>query len=594
MNAYERRAIAVCIGVFLVGAMAASAFSVEPIPNRIVVLTFDDSVRSQFTVVRPILKQYGFGATFFITEGFDFPRNKKDYMTWDQIAQLSQDGFEIGNHTRDHMPVTAENLKRLAEQLEAINRRCTEHGIPRPVSFAYPGNAFDLGALPILAQAGIRYARRGTEPELPYEAGRGLPYQPGLDHPLLIPTAGDARPTWTIDNLVRAVRLGRGGQIAVLQFHGVPDLAHPWVNTPLDQFKKYMQYLADHHYTVIAMRDLAKYVPANCVPTDPQMVITDRKNCLARGGLVSNYRQPKGDRDLKDWLTNMLAYHHFSPAEMVAATGMKSAAISAAIDRFGLRSFHRPKRRSTDRLTVLPYPGGRHPRLGYRDAEIRPQRETKCSVFLSWNPDDYVVLDIPEAIWIDGPKKPELLYLAHTHIPTIWDRQGVELPKLEWTRGPEGQLTFARTLPNGIQFGTRIRPNSTRVNMEMWITNGTDKTLTGLRVQNCVMLGHADGFNQQTNDNKLFQSPLAACHNPAKNRWIITAWQPCWRPWGNPSSPCMHSDPQFPDCKPGETQRVTGYLAFYSGTDIQSELKRLSPNRQHGPKKGRMPKRQTR
>ena len=74
----------------------------DAVPDKIVVLTFDDSVRSQFDVVRPLLKQYGFGATFFITEGFEFQKDKQNYMTWDQIRELHIDGFEIGNHTRDH------------------------------------------------------------------------------------------------------------------------------------------------------------------------------------------------------------------------------------------------------------------------------------------------------------------------------------------------------------------------------------------------------------------------------------------------------------------------------------------------------------
>ena len=37
----------------------------------LVVLTFADSAKSHFTVARPLLKRLGFGATFFITEGFD-------------------------------------------------------------------------------------------------------------------------------------------------------------------------------------------------------------------------------------------------------------------------------------------------------------------------------------------------------------------------------------------------------------------------------------------------------------------------------------------------------------------------------------------
>jgi len=47
------------------------------IPDKLVVLTFDDSVASHYSVVRPLLKLYGFSATFFITEGFSFRTNKK-------------------------------------------------------------------------------------------------------------------------------------------------------------------------------------------------------------------------------------------------------------------------------------------------------------------------------------------------------------------------------------------------------------------------------------------------------------------------------------------------------------------------------------
>src|SRR5688572_2214970 len=90
-----------------------SAFALEPIPDRLVVLTFDDSVKSQFTIVRPLLLKYRFGATFFVTEGFDFTTNKQDYMTWDEIGQLHKDGFEIGNHTRDHFGVNDKNYQQL-------------------------------------------------------------------------------------------------------------------------------------------------------------------------------------------------------------------------------------------------------------------------------------------------------------------------------------------------------------------------------------------------------------------------------------------------------------------------------------------------
>lgn len=247
------------------------------VPDRTVVLTFDDSVVSHFTVVRPLLKELGFGATFFITEGFSFRTNKSDYMTWEQIAALHREGFEIGNHTRDHLGVSADTLGRLREQVEAINARCVEHGIPRPVSFGWPGNAIHLGALPILKELGIRFARRGGAPEHPYDWGRGFAFEPGHDHPLLIPSAGDARPDWTLTDFRRAADQARDGRVAVLQFHGVPDRDHPWVHTDPARFREYMQYLKTNAFRVIALRDLEALVGSVPEPADPMAVIQRRQ-----------------------------------------------------------------------------------------------------------------------------------------------------------------------------------------------------------------------------------------------------------------------------------------------------------------------------
>ena len=90
------------------------------------------------------------------------------------------------------------------------------------------------------------------------------------------------------------------------------------------------------------------------------------------------------------------------------------------------------------------------------------------------------------------------------------------------------------------------------------------------------MLKGAPQFNRQTNDNKVFQPPFAAVHSVDGNRWILTAWERAGRVWGKALVPCMHSDPKFPDCAPGETQRLKGWLEFYEGRDIDAELERLA------------------
>ena len=287
----------------------------------------------------------------------------------------------------------------------------------------------------------------------------------------------------------------------------------------------------------------------------------------ARAG---NARRPGNDKELRYWLENMVWYHRFTNEEIAAATGLTDSEIVAAMKKFDVRRDNRPEKEDSV-LTVLPYPGGRHPRIGFLDGAIDPQRETKFSVFTPWDRDSYVVVDVPEAIWSNLG----LTYLAHTHVDTFWTKQGVTLPKLEWKRLPDGKLEIQRELPNGIAFGVRVRPAADAVRMEMWLRNGTQKRLTDLRIQNCVMPKMAAGFEPQTNDNKVLTNPYVACRSGDGRRWIITAWEGCHRPWANPDCPCFHSDPKFPDLEPGRTARLHGWFSFYEGSDIEAEFRRI-------------------
>jgi hypothetical protein len=149
------------------------------------------------------------------------------------------------------------------------------------------------------------------------------------------------------------------------------------------------------------------------------------------------------------------------------------------------------------------------------------------------------------------------------------------LEPLEWNRRADGSLDIERKLANGITFGARVKPTREAVRMELWLTNGTKHKLTDLRVQNCVLLKGARGFEEQTSANKVLSSPYAACRSSDGKHWVITAWEPCQRTWDNPQCPCLHSDPKFPDCAPGQTVRVRGWLSFYQGTDLQAEFRRI-------------------
>lgn len=287
--------------------------------------------------------------------------------------------------------------------------------------------------------------------------------------------------------------------------------------------------------------------------------------------LLTDFRRPDNDAQLREWLENMLRFHRFTPREVSAATGLTLAEVKAATQQFGLEDGRAPERQPGEPLRVLPFPGGRHPRAGFFDGAVGPQRETKVSVFTPWADGGYVVADVPEAIFSNLG----LTYLAHTHIPTLWDQTGVTLPRLEWQRHADGRLTCERTLPNGIAFGTEVRPEAGGVRFELWLRNGTASGLSGLRVQNCVMLAGARGFEAQGLANKVFERPFAAARSDDGHRWVVTVWERCGRTWGNELVPCIHSDPVFPDCPPGATVRVRGWLSFFEGADVASEFKRL-------------------
>ncbi len=262
----------------LLAVIAALALSLssryvcaEQIPDKTVVLTFDDAVKSQVTVVAPLLEQLGFKATFFITH--NWMEDKSNFLSWEEVADLNRRGFEIGNHTWTHSGFeTEEKGATLGEELEMVEAALARVGVPKPVSFAWPGDNFGPEALKQLQMHGYKVARRGMQPEVPYGE---IQVGPALDvkknYPLLIPTAGDAYPDWTFEHFKKVVASAKRGKIVVLQFHGVPDPTHPWVNTPPEMFKQYMQYLKENGYRAIAMRDLIPYFDWSHLPDDPLM-----------------------------------------------------------------------------------------------------------------------------------------------------------------------------------------------------------------------------------------------------------------------------------------------------------------------------------
>lgn len=220
----------------------------KPIPDKLVVLTFDDAPASQYSIVAPMLKEFSFGGTFFVCE---FQPNYADstlYMNWRQIRELDKMGFEIANHTHTHANVSKLNQSEFNEQLTYIEEKCDSLGIPSPTNFAYPGYGLNAQAVEFLKEKEYDFAR----------AGGSRAYDPLSDHPYLLPS-------WATDSenkeeIMKAFGEAKDGKLVILTIHGVPDIEHPWVNTPPELFKDYLQYLKKNDFTVISLKELEEYI----------------------------------------------------------------------------------------------------------------------------------------------------------------------------------------------------------------------------------------------------------------------------------------------------------------------------------------------
>ncbi len=241
---------------------AAATAGLLTIPDKLVVLTLDDANKSDIRTVAPILQQFRFGATFFVTEGLGARTDKKNFLTWAEIQQLDGLGFEIGNHTGNHVNVLKVDRARIGVEIELIQQLCRDHGIAAPISFCYPGFQHGPTAVAVLQEKSFLFARRGVSPEFedPGRGARGPAYKPASDHPLLVPATMYFGPDMEFDDVEWAVEQAVDGQIAVLCYHGVPSSLHPWVNTEIEVFRQHMKYLQLQGCRVIAVRDLLKYV----------------------------------------------------------------------------------------------------------------------------------------------------------------------------------------------------------------------------------------------------------------------------------------------------------------------------------------------
>jgi len=135
------------------------------LPDKPIILTFDDGYADNYTNAFPILRKYGFTATFFVLTRF-VDEEHPGYLTWLQIREMSRAGMEFGSHSKDHPDLRRRNRDFLIWQILGSKQSIEDHTRRPLFAFSYPSGHYDVRVEKVLAEAGYLVAvttEQGTE-----------------------------------------------------------------------------------------------------------------------------------------------------------------------------------------------------------------------------------------------------------------------------------------------------------------------------------------------------------------------------------------------------------------------------------------------
>jgi peptidoglycan/xylan/chitin deacetylase (PgdA/CDA1 family) len=153
-------AIRACKGELPVYGEAAPGM--RALPQKPLVLTFDDGYASVAEQAWQRLSHWGFSATVFLVTDYcgktnywpGQPRTMPEMplLTWKQIEDLSADGCEFGAHTKDHCALPLLSRQAIAEQLSASQAAITARTGQPANTFAYPYGVSDAKTIAVTSE----------------------------------------------------------------------------------------------------------------------------------------------------------------------------------------------------------------------------------------------------------------------------------------------------------------------------------------------------------------------------------------------------------------------------------------------------------
>jgi peptidoglycan/xylan/chitin deacetylase (PgdA/CDA1 family) len=146
--------------VLTLGQVVARLQTNTALPDRCAVITIDDAYRSFLTEAWPLLQEYGYPVTLFVSTD---TVGGEDFLTWQEIAMLQSAGVEVGNHSAGH-PYMLDRFKgesqsdwerRINGDLSRSRQAFLKHLGSAPVMFAYPYGEFSPELTSLIEKVGF-------------------------------------------------------------------------------------------------------------------------------------------------------------------------------------------------------------------------------------------------------------------------------------------------------------------------------------------------------------------------------------------------------------------------------------------------------
>jgi len=112
------------------------------LPEKPVILTFDDGYEDNYTNAFPLMGRYGVVGHFFIITDF-VNQGRPGYMSWPQIEEMAAAGQRFGSHSRDHPSLKGKPVDYLVWQALGGKEAIEEHLGYHPRWISYPAGDYD-------------------------------------------------------------------------------------------------------------------------------------------------------------------------------------------------------------------------------------------------------------------------------------------------------------------------------------------------------------------------------------------------------------------------------------------------------------------